>query len=103
MAKKMKIRAKSEGDRINVRVLMRHKMESGQRTKKDGSIIPAWYIKTVTAKLNGKEVFEADWGPSISQNPFFQFFLKGGKIGDEVAITWTDNKGESRTDKAIVN
>ncbi|MFN3566020.1 MAG: thiosulfate oxidation carrier complex protein SoxZ, partial [Burkholderiaceae bacterium] len=29
--------------------------------------------------------------------------FKGGKKGDEIVVTWVDNKGESRTDKATIN
>jgi sulfur-oxidizing protein SoxZ len=57
----------------------------------------------VTASLNGKLVLTAEWGPAVSKNPYLQFTIKGAKAGDKVAITWRDNKGESRTDEATVS
>jgi sulfur-oxidizing protein SoxZ len=45
----------------------------------------------------------AQWGPSVSKNPFVQFSFKGGKSGDEIAVTWIDNKGDKRTDKAAIS
>jgi len=51
----------------------------------------------------GRTVLSAQWGPSVSKNPFLHFRFKGGKPGDKVTITWIDNKGESRTDEAIVS
>lgn len=45
----------------------------------------------------------AEWGPAVSKNPFLQFAIKGAKAGDKVAITWKDNKGDSRTDEATVS
>lgn len=85
-----------------VRVLMSHEMETGQRKDAAGKIIPAWHITEVTAALNGKTVMIAQWGPAISKNPFLQFTAKGAKTGDKVTITWTDNRGDKRTDEAVV-
>ena len=32
-----------------------------------------------------------------------QFVIKGAKAGDKVAISWKDNRGDSRTDEAVVS
>jgi sulfur-oxidizing protein SoxZ len=102
MSDPMRIRAQSAGGNATIRVLMSHEMESGQRKDGNGKIIPAWHIQDVTASLNGKPVMTAEWGPAVSKNPFLQFTIKGAKAGDKVAITWKDNRGESRTDEAAV-
>ena len=102
MADPMRIRAQAQGGNAVVRVLMSHEMETGQRKDSAGKVIPAWHITDVTASLNGKPVFSAEWGPAVSKNPFLQFTLKGGKAGDKVAVTWKDNRGDSRTDEASV-
>jgi sulfur-oxidizing protein SoxZ len=78
-------------------------METGQRKDSAGKIIPAWHITDVTASLNGKQVLAAEWGPSVSKNPFLQFTIKGAKAGDKVSISWKDNHGDSRTDEATVS
>ncbi len=103
MAEPMRIRAQLAGDKATVRVLMNHEMETGQRKDASGKTVPAWYIQEVSATLNGKPVFSAQWGPSVSKNPFLQFAIKGAKAGDKVAVQWKDNKGESRTDEAAVS
>ncbi|MBQ0930795.1 thiosulfate oxidation carrier complex protein SoxZ [Ideonella sp. 4Y16] len=103
MADPMRIRAQSAGDKTTVRVLMSHEMETGQRKDSAGKVIPAWFIQEVSATLNGKPVLSAQWGPSVSKNPFLQFSVKGAKAGDKVAVTWTDNKGDKRTDEATVS
>lgn len=99
----MRIRAQAAGDKVTVRVLMSHEMESGQRKDSAGNVVPAWHIQDVTASLNGKQVFSAEWGPAVSKNPFLQFVVKGGKAGDKISITWKDNKGETRTDETTVS
>ncbi len=103
MADPMRIRAQAAGDKVTVRALMSHEMETGQRKDSAGKVIPAWYIQEVEAKLNGKSVLTAEWGPSVSKNPFLQFVVKGGKAGDKVTLSWKDNRGESRTDEATVS
>ncbi|KPF59072.1 thiosulfate oxidation carrier complex protein SoxZ [beta proteobacterium AAP51] len=99
----MRIRAQAAGDKTTVRVLMQHEMETGQRKDSAGKTIPAWFIQEVTARHNGKQVLSAEWGPAVSKNPFLQFTVKGAKAGDKIAVTWKDNKGETRTDEATVS
>ena len=103
MADPMRIRAQASGDKATVRVLMSHEMESGQRKDAAGKLVPAWHITEVTAALNGKQVLAAEWSPAVSKNPFLQFAIKGAKAGDKVAVTWKDNKGDSRTDEVTVS
>jgi sulfur-oxidizing protein SoxZ len=103
MADPMRIRAQASGDKATVRVLMSHEMESGQRKDAAGKLVPAWHITEVTAALNGKQVMAAEWGPAVSKNPFLQFVIKGAKAGDKVAVSWKDNKGDSRTDEVTVS
>ena len=103
MADPMRIRAQASGSNAVVRVLMSHEMETGQRKDAAGRVVPAWHITNVTAAHNGKQVMSAEWGPAVAKNPFLQFTLKGAKAGDKVAVTWKDNKGETRTDEATVS
>ena len=103
MADPMKIRASTSGDKVEVKVLMSHEMETGQRKDSKGATIPAHFIQQVTATHNGKVVLSAQWGPAVSKNPFLSFKFSGGKPGEKVSITWTDNKGEKRTDEATIS
>jgi sulfur-oxidizing protein SoxZ len=102
MADPMRIRAQLAGDKATVRVLIAHEMETGQRKDAAGKTTPAWFIQEVAASHNGKSVLTAQWGPAVSKNPFMQFVVKGAKAGDKIAITWKDNRGDSRTDEAVV-
>jgi sulfur-oxidizing protein SoxZ len=103
MADPMRIRAQVAGDKVTVRVLMSHEMETGLRKDSAGKVIPAWFIQEITAAHNGKTVMTAEWGPSVSKNPFMQFNVKGAKAGDKITISWVDNKGDKRTDEATVS
>lgn len=103
MAEAMKIRAEMKGDVAEIRVLMNHPMETGQRKDpKTGQLVPAHFIQSITASVGGKTVFSAQTSTSVSRNPVFGFKVKGAKSGDKVVIAWKDNKGESRTDEATI-
>lgn len=103
MAQPMKIRATMEGDSANIKVLMNHEMETGQRKDaKTGQVIPAHFIQTVTAQMNGKTVLEAQWSQAVSKNPFLGFKVKGAKAGDKVNVSWVDNKGDKNSADATV-
>jgi sulfur-oxidizing protein SoxZ len=102
MADPMKIRATLQGDVADVRVLMAHPMETGQRKGPDGKVVPLHFIQTISAQLNGKTVFTADVSQAVSRNPVFAFKVKGAKAGDKLSVTWQDNKGEKRTDEVVI-
>jgi sulfur-oxidizing protein SoxZ len=102
MSDPMRIRAQASGANATVRVLMSHEMESGQRKDTAGATIAAWFIQEVTATHNGKTVMTAQWGPSVAKNPFLEFNVKAAKAGDKIAISWKDNKGDTRSDEAVV-
>jgi len=103
MADPMKIRASLRDGVVDVRVLMAHEMETGQRKDASGNLVPAWHITEVTATLNGTLVLKVQWGPAISKNPYLSFKVRGAKAGDTISVTWTDNKGDKRTDEAKVS
>jgi sulfur-oxidizing protein SoxZ len=103
MAEPMRIRAKLNGDIVEVKVLIRHDMETGLRKDPSGKPIPAHFIKVLTAKCNEKTVLETVMGIAVSKDPFLSFKFKGGAVGDKVTVTWVDNSGDTRTDEATVS
>jgi len=102
MADPMKIRANVVGDSTEVKVLMNHEMETGQRKDAQGKVIPAWHITNVTATYQGKTVLSAQWGPAVAKNPFLSFKFKGGNKGEKIVVTWGDNKGDKRVDETVI-
>lgn len=102
MSDPMKIRAKLNGDVAEIRVLMGHPMETGQRKDAAGKAIPPHFIQSMTVEVAGKKVVEGQTGTSVSRNPVFGFKVKGAKAGDKVVISWVDNKGDKRSDEAAI-
>jgi sulfur-oxidizing protein SoxZ len=101
MADPMRIRATLQGDTADVRILMRHPMETGTRKTASG-VVPLHFIQSVIIQHNGKTVMDVQWNQAISRDPFLGVRVKGAKIGDKITVTWTDNKGDKRTDEATV-
>jgi sulfur-oxidizing protein SoxZ len=82
-----------KGEIVEVKALVAHVMESGQRKDKDGKPIPRMIINKFTCTVNGKQVFAADFEPAISANPYIQFKFKAEESGP-VVLTWVDDNGE---------
>lgn len=90
----------AKGEVIEIKTLISHTMESGQRKdRKTGELIPRQIINRFTCTLNGAEVFAAELEPAISANPFLSFYLKADEGGDLV-FTWHDDDGSVYTHEA---
>ena len=81
---------------------MNHDMETGLRSDASGKTIPARFIQTVAIRHLEKTVMTLHFGPAISKNPFFQFTLRNARGGEKISVQWTDNRGETRSDEAII-
>ena len=76
-------------------------METGLRKdKKTKELIPAHFIQEVVCEHGGKTVLNAQWGGTISKNPFLSFAFTGAKAGDMIKISWVDNTGKSDSTEA---
>ena len=96
MARKTKVRTRTQEGAVEVLILVNHPMETGLRKdKKTKQKIPAHFIQTLDIALNGKPAVNAELGIGISKNPLLGFRLKDAKQGDKLKIAWKDNKGES--------
>ncbi len=84
-----------KGEIFEVKTLVSHEMESGQRVnKKTGKKYPRKIINSFIVTYNGKEVLNAVWHPGLSANPYTAFFLVAEESGPLV-FAWTDDNGES--------
>lgn len=89
------------GHVIEVKTLIRHVMETGNRHDKNGKPIPRDIINTVIAKFEGQQVFRAEFGPGISANPYLAFQLRVSGPGI-IEIAWIDDEGVTVTATAPV-
>ena len=93
MASTIRVRAVSNGETTEVQSLIQHPMDSGFVKDAKGDLIPPHHIEVVEFEHAGKTVFTALWGPAVSKDPYLKFSFKGAKKGDELKVSWVDNKG----------
>ncbi len=90
------------GDIIEVRTIIQHPMETGNRKDANGQIVPRDIIHSYTAKFAGQVFFEGTFGPGISSNPAIVVQLKVPGPG-ELELTWVDDQGETTVEKVTLN
>ncbi|HEY7243920.1 MAG TPA: thiosulfate oxidation carrier complex protein SoxZ [Xanthobacteraceae bacterium] len=95
MASTIRVRAVANGDTTEVQMLIQHPMDSGFAKDAKGVLIPPHYIEVVELEHAGKTVFTALWGPAVSKDPYLKFSFKGAQKGDELKVSWVDNKNAS--------
>ena len=99
MASTIRVRAIASGDATQVQALISHPMDSGFVKDSKGQLIPAHHIDVVEFEHNGKVVFTCLWGPAVSKDPYVKFSFTGAKKGDDLKVSWVDNKGQ--TDSSV--
>ena len=103
MGEQIKIRAQIKGDMTDIRILMQHPMETGQRKDAStGKLVPLQFIQTFFVSANGKPLVEGQLNTAVSKNPVFAFKARGLKAGDKLLVSWIDSSGDKRTDEGIV-
>ncbi len=90
------------GDVIEIKTLISHVMETGQRKTPEGKPIPRNIINTFSVKFAGNEVFKAELQPGISANPYLSFFMKVPGPG-EFEFTWIEDGGNKTVEKLKLN
>lgn len=90
------------GEIIEIKALITHVMETGNRKDSEGKPIPRNIIHTFTAHYDGALVFKAELGPSISANPYLSFYLKVPGPG-ELMVSWKDDDGGETVERYSLN
>ncbi len=85
-------RSAEAGEVVTIKTLISHRMESGQRKNKDGSVIPRSIINRFTCEFNGTSIIDVKMEPAISTNPYFEFEATIPEAGD-MKFTWYDDDG----------
>lgn len=99
----IKLRLKRQDDKILVRALITHPMETGRRTDAEtGRTMPAHFIQQVRLEHNGITVADCRMSTAVSRDPYVAFRLRAGKPGDRVKLVWVDNLGNTDSAEAVI-
>ena len=89
------------GEAFDVKLLISHPMESGQRRDAMGQAIPRDIINSFVCTYNDEEVLRADLFPAIAANPFLSFAVTAQESGT-LTMTFTDDHGAVQTETASI-
>ena len=87
---------------FEVRLQIRHPMETGYRTDDAGKAIARNVVRSVTCKYDGELVFAAQLSSGIAANPYLRFFVTARDSG-ELTFEWIDDAGVRGSERAAVN
>ena len=90
-----------KGEVVEVKTLITHPMENGQRKDADGKIIPRLLVNSLAVTYNDKPVMNVRLEPAIAANPYLAFFVKVEESGT-LKFTWTDDNKQSWTAESKV-
>jgi sulfur-oxidizing protein SoxZ len=85
-----------KGEVVEVKTLITHPMENGQRKDADGKLIPRLLVNSLAVTYNDKPVMNVRLEPAIAANPYLAFFVKVEETGS-LKFTWTDDNKQSWT------
>jgi sulfur-oxidizing protein SoxZ len=86
-----------KNESFEVKLLISHPMESGQRRDTMGKAIPRDIINRLVCTLGEEEVLRMDLFPAISANPFLAFSARAEKSGT-LKIVFVDDGGGEQTE-----
>jgi sulfur-oxidizing protein SoxZ len=104
MAEKPRIRVPTtvkKGEVFQVKTLVKHAMESGNRKDESGATLPRKILNKFVCKANGKEVFASDFNTSVSADPFLTFYLRLEETS-KLQFEWYDDDGSVITETVDV-
>lgn len=84
------------GEIIEVKTLLRHRMETGLRTDGDGNVIPRHIVNRFVCQYNDAVVFSVDLHPAISANPYIEFRIAATQSGN-LKFFWYEDGGKVYT------
>ena len=89
------------GEVIEIKTLIAHPMETGNRRNSDASLVPRFLLHTFEVKFAGRDVFRASLHTGTAANPFISFFMKVSGPG-EFEFTWIEDDGNKTTERHIL-
>lgn len=86
------------GEPFEVRVQVRHPMETGYRTDESGQAIARNVIRTFRCVYDGEPVFIAQMSSGFAANPYLRFFVTARASG-ELVFDWVDDAGMRESER----
>ena len=99
-----KMRARMKDGMAEVKLLLLHPMETGNRTDPTtGLKVPRHFIRNLVCEHNGNGVLGAEWSWGIARNPYLSFRIREARAGDRLRIHWSDDRGKDDAIETVVS
>lgn len=95
-------RSARRGEIVEIKIAIRHPMETGFRFDVMGKPLPKNVIHTLTVRYDGHEIFRAEMGSGIAANPYLQFCAVAEASG-EIVCEWIDDAGNRGSERAVMS
>lgn len=86
------------GERIEVRTLVSHVMETGYRIDTSGERVPRNIIERFRCSYDGRVIIDAELGPAIAANPYLSFAFVADRSG-EILLEWFEDTGATHVER----
>lgn len=91
-----------KGEVVEIKTLVTHPMESGQRKDADGRLVPRMILNRLTVTFNDRPVMNVTLEPAVAANPYLSFFMRVPESGT-VKFTWIDDLKNSWTAESRID
>ena len=89
------------GDVIEVRTLIAHPMETGQRSDGAGGLVARDIIRRLECRYDGEVVFAADLFTAVAANPLVSFFTTA-TVSGPITVAWSGDNGFAQTESVTL-
>jgi len=80
------------GEIIEIKTLIRHRMETGYRVDSVGKKIPRHIVTKLEVSYAGEQIFAMDFTQGVAANPYVAFTTRAIETGD-FDVLWKDSEG----------
>ena len=80
-----------KGDIIEIKTLIRHRMETGYRVDATGKNIPRDIVRRMRVSYAGAEIFMMDFTQGVAANPYVALAIRAERSG-ELVFVWEDDE-----------
>ena len=89
------------GEVVEIRALIQHPMETGQRWDGRGGLVGRDIVSRIECRYDGELVFAADLWPAIAANPMVSFFTVATASGT-LSLKWTGDNGFEHSENVAI-
>lgn len=89
------------GERILIKTLISHPMETGRRRDGEGKLVPQDILRTFRCSFEGEQVVGWEMSTGVAANPYVEFEVIALRSG-RFAFVWEDEDGAVHSREQVI-